>query len=106
MVKRTFILLTVLLLFMPTLALASEFKENENVIDSNQYVEQNQELPDVELSNMIKAFEFEENKIVEMDSVFFDDLLSIEVDESTLQESSIEIKYTEVDHSTKWIIET
>lgn len=88
--KRIFTFLAILLLIIPSVSFANEVKGNENVIDINQYVAENQELPDVELSNNIKSFEFEENKIVEMDSVFFDDLISIEVDESIIEESSVE----------------
>ena len=75
------LLLTVLLftsLFLSNTAFANGSK---NIIDANRYVAQNQELPEIELTDDMETYEFEKNKIVEMDSIFFTDLTSVETEE-------------------------
>lgn len=89
--KQKYLSLLTFLLFTSLFFLNTASANDErNVIDANQYVAQNQKLPDIELSNNMKSFEFEKNKTVEMDSVFFDDLLSIKVDKNYEQESDID----------------
>lgn len=64
---------------------------DKETIDANEYVSQNLEFLAIELSNEIKTFEFEKNKIIEMDKVFFNNLLSINSDRNFAPENSIAV---------------
>lgn len=77
------ILLTVLLFTSLFFSNTASANDSKNTIDANQYVEQNQELPDIELSGNIKSYEFEKNKAIKMDSIFFDDLVSIKAEDNS-----------------------
>lgn len=79
------LLLTVLLFTSLSFSNTTFANDSKNIIDANKYVAHNQELPDIELNGAMETYEFEKNKTVEMDSIFFTDLVSIETEEySTL----------------------